>query len=90
MSGKVFENIKEKITYKEMGHVAANLLNQAKDLNQGLEKTQAWKNLKAEFDYVNRFRKSEAAPSTPADTDVRKMDNEINALYNEMNKVIEK
>ena len=90
MSGKVFENIKEKVTYKEMVHVAANLLNQAKDLNQGLEKTQAWKNLKAEFDYVNRFRKSEAAPSTPADTDVRKMDNAINALYNEMNKVIEK
>ena len=83
-SNTVFGDSRKRINYRILKHVTANFLNQALTLE--LDKTQAWKELKTEYDAINR-QITKNPDKTPDEFDINNLNKAFKKLYNEMSKV---
>ena len=83
-SHSVITDARKYVTYREFKRIAACLLNQALDI--GLSKTNAYKNLKAEYDIISR-QQTKNPNKTPDVYDAEKLNAALINLYNEMSKV---
>lgn len=84
-NGQILGDIKGRITYLQMRHLAASLLNQATKIKAN--KNSAWTNLKVEYDAILREIDKKGIDAEPDDYDVKKLDKALIALYDEMSKV---